>query len=94
MGKLSDILKKILSIDEDCFVLNNIDPPPMIKNRLHKNSKKENFYVLGKIEENLITEKQADEAIEKDENKYFLELEQDISYLIFTIPIFIVFIEK
>jgi Fic family protein len=74
----NDILKKISSIDENRFALSMIELPPMTKNRLRKNSKKKSSYASNKIEGNPLTEKQADEVIEKDEHKHFLKPEQEI----------------
>jgi len=74
----NDILKKISSIDENRFSLSTIELPPMTKNRLRKNSKKKSSYASNKIEGNPLTEKQADEAIERDEHKHFLKPEQEI----------------
>jgi len=74
----NDILKKISSIDENRFALSTIELPPMTKNRLRKNSKKKSSYASNKIEGNPLTEKQADEAIERDEHKHFLKPEQEI----------------
>ncbi len=62
----NDILKKISSIEENRFSLNLIELPPMTKNRLRKNSKKKSSYASNKIEGNPLTEKQAEEAIEKE----------------------------
>lgn len=74
----NEILKKISSIDEKRFSLSAIELPPMTKNRLRKNSKKKSSYASNKIEGNPLTEKQADEAIERDEHKHFLKPEQEI----------------
>lgn len=74
----NDILKKILSIDENRFSLSTIELPPMTKNRLRKNSKKKSSYASNKIEGNPLTEEQADEAIERDDHKHFLKPEQEI----------------
>jgi len=74
----NDILKKISSIDENRFTLSTIELPSITKNRLRKNSKKKSSYASNKIEGNPLTEKQADEAIEKDEHKHFLKPEQEI----------------
>ena len=74
----NDILKKISSIDENRFSLSAIELPPMTKNRLRKNSKKKSSYASNKIEGNPLTERQADEAIERDEHKHFLKPEQEI----------------
>lgn len=74
----NDILKKISSIDENRFSLSTIELPPMTKNRLRKNSKKKSSYASNKIEGNPLTEKQADEVLERDEHKHFLKPEQEI----------------
>ena len=74
----NDILKKILSIEENRFSLSTIELPPMTKNKLRKNSKKKSSYASNKIEGNPLTEKQAEEAIEGDEHKHFLKPEQEI----------------
>ena len=74
----NDILKKISVIDENRFSLSTIELTPMTKNRLRKNSKKKSSYASNKIEGNPLTEKQANEAIERDEHKHFLKPEQEI----------------
>ncbi len=74
----NDILKKILSIEENRFSLSTIELPPVTKNRLRKNSKKKSSYASNKIEGNPLTEEQADEVIERDEHKHFLKPEQEI----------------
>ncbi len=74
----NDILKKISAIDENRFALSIIELPPVTKNRLRKNSKKKSSFASNKIEGNPLTEKQAEEAIEKDEHKHFLKPEQEI----------------
>ena len=74
----NEILKKISAIDENRFSLSMIELPPMTKNRLRKNSKKKSSYASNKIEGNPLTEKQAEEAIERDEHKHFLKPEQEI----------------
>lgn len=74
----NEILKRISVIDENRFSLSTIELPPMTKNRLRKNSKKKSSYASNKIEGNPLTEKQADEVIERDEHKHFLKPEQEI----------------
>lgn len=74
----NEILKRISVIDENRFVLSTIELPPMTKNRLRKNSKKKSSYASNKIEGNPLTEKQAEEVIERDEHKHFLKPEQEI----------------
>lgn len=74
----NEILKRISVIDENRFVLSTIELPPMTRNRLRKNSKKKSSYASNKIEGNPLTEKQAEEVIERDEHKHFLKPEQEI----------------
>lgn len=74
----NEILKRISIIDENRFLLSTIELPPVTKNRLRKNSKKKSSYASNKIEGNPLTEKQADEVIERDEHKHFLKPEQEI----------------
>ncbi len=74
----NEILKRISAIDENRFSLSTIELPPVTKNRLRKNSKKKSSYASNKIEGNPLTEKQADEVIERDEHKHFLKPEQEI----------------
>lgn len=74
----NEILKRISAIDENRFSLSTIELPPVTKNRLRKNSKKKSSYASNKIEGNPLTEKQAEEVIERDEHKHFLKPEQEI----------------
>ena len=74
----NEILKKISEIDEKRFSLSTIEMPPIIKNRLRKNSKKKSSYASNKIEGNPLTEKQANEAIDSDPHKHFLKPEQEV----------------
>ncbi|MGM9946792.1 Fic family protein [Floccifex sp.] len=74
----NEILKKILSIDENRISLKSIELPTMTTNRLRKNSKKKSSYASNKIEGNPLTEKQANEVIEKDEHRHLLKPEQEI----------------
>ena len=74
----NEILKRISAIDENRFNLSKINLPVITKNKLRKNSKKKSSYASNKIEGNPLTEKQADEVIERDEQKHFLKPEQEI----------------
>ena len=74
----NDMLKKISAIDENRFSLNTMELPTITKNRLRKNSKKKSSYASNKIEGNPLSEKQADEVIERDGHKHFLKPEQEI----------------
>ena len=74
----NEILKRISEIDEKRFSLSTIEMPPVIKNKLRKNSKKKSSYASNKIEGNPLTEKQANEAIDSDSHKHFLKPEQEV----------------
>ena len=74
----NDMLKKISAINENRFLLSTVELSAMTKNRLRKNSKKKSSYASNKIEGNPLSEKQADEVIERDEHKHFLKPEQEI----------------
>lgn len=74
----NDILKKISAIDENRFLLREIELPIMIKNRLRKNSKKKSSYASTKLEGNPLTEEQVNEVIERDDHKHFLKPEQEV----------------
>lgn len=74
----NNILRSILSIEENRNSLNSCVLPTITTNRLRKNSKKKSSYASNKIEGNPLTEKQANEAIEKDAHKHFLKPEQEI----------------
>ena len=47
----NEILKRISEIDEKRFSLSTIEMPPIIKNRLRKNSKKKVPMLLTKLKE-------------------------------------------
>lgn len=55
--------------------------PPATKNRLRKNSKKKSSYASNKIEGNPLTEKQANEAIDSDPHKHFLNMSRKSAIL-------------
>lgn len=74
----NEILKRISFIDENRFLLNAVELPAITWNRLRKNSKKKSSYASNKIEGNPLTEKQAEEVIERDEHRHFLKPEQEI----------------
>ena len=74
----NEILKRVLSIDENRFSLKTIELPQVMKNRLRKNSKKKSSYASNKIEGNPLTEAQANEAMERDAHKHFLKPEQEV----------------
>ena len=74
----NEILKRISIIDENRFAFRLIDMPPMLKNKLRKNSKKKRSYTSNKIEGNPLTEQQAYEAIDNNSHKHFLKPEQEV----------------
>ena len=74
----NEILNRISAIDENRFSINEAKLPQATANRLRKISKKKSSYASNRIEGNPLTEKQADEAIEKDEHRHFLRPEQEI----------------
>ena len=74
----NEILNRISAIDENRFSINEAKLPQATASRLRKNSKKKSSYASNRIEGNPLTEKQADEAIEKDEHRHFLRPEQEI----------------
>ena len=65
-------------MDENRFAFRLIDMPPMLKNKLRKNSKKKRSYTSNKIEGNPLTEQQAYEAIDNNSHKHFLKPEQEV----------------
>ena len=74
----NEILKRISTIDENRFFLKTIQLPSITQNRLRKNSKKKSSFASNRLEGNPLTEKQAEEAIERDPHKHFLKPEQEI----------------
>lgn len=74
----NDILKRISEIDENRFSLRMAHLPPVIGNRLRKNSKKKSSYASNRIEGNPLTEDQANEAMESDGHRHFLKPEQEV----------------
>ena len=74
----NSILKRISSIDENRFIVNNSKLPALTKNKLRKNSKKKSSYASNKIEGNPLSEAQANSAIDADPHKHFLKPEQEI----------------
>lgn len=74
----NDILKRILTINENRFSVSNIELPQVTRNRLRKNSKKKSSYASNKIEGNPLTEAQANKAMEADAHKHFLRPEQEV----------------
>ena len=74
----NEILRYITDIEKNKFSVANVSLPRQTVNKLRKNSKKKSSYASNKIEGNPLTEKQADEVIERDERKHFLKPEQEV----------------
>ncbi len=74
----NEILRYITEIDENRYKVSSVKLSPAVANRLRKNSKKKSSYASNKIEGNPLSEKQADEVIERDERKHFLKPEQEV----------------
>lgn len=74
----NEILKYITEIDENRYVVSGIKMPGTLANRLRKNSKKKSSYASNRIEGNPLSERQANEVIERDEHRHLLKPEQEI----------------
>ena len=74
----NEILKYITEIDRNRYKVSSVKMSRTAANRLRKNSKKKSSYASNKIEGNPLSEKQADEVIERDERKHFLKPEQEV----------------
>lgn len=74
----NEILKYITEIERNRYRASSVKLSRSVTNRLRKNSKKKSSYASAKIEGNPLSEKQADEVIERDEKKHFLKPEQEI----------------
>lgn len=74
----NEILKYITEIEKNRFRVSSVKLSRSVANRLRKNSKKKSSYSSNKIEGNPLSEKQADEVIERDERKHFLKPEQEV----------------
>ena len=74
----NEILKYITEIEKNRFRVSSVKLSRSVANRLRKNSKKKSSYASNKIEGNPLSEKQADEVIERDERKHFLKPEQEV----------------
>ncbi len=74
----NDILNRILKIDENKLMVNQVSLPAVTRNRLRKNSKKKSSYASNKIEGNPLSEEQANAVIDEDPHKHFLKPEQEI----------------
>lgn len=74
----NDILRMITEIDKNRYSVSSVKISKSAAGRLRKNSKKKSSYASNRIEGNPLSEKQADEVIERDERKHFLKPEQEV----------------
>ena len=74
----NEILKYITEIDKNRYKVSSVKLSKSVASKLRKNSKKKSSYASNKIEGNPLSEKQADEVIERDERKHFLKPEQEV----------------
>ena len=74
----SEILTYITKIEMNRYRVSSVKISRPVVNRLRKNSKKKSSFASNKIEGNPLSEKQAEEVIERDERKHFLKPEQEI----------------
>ena len=74
----NEILKYIVEIEKNRYIVSETPLPHTVVNKLRKNSKKKSSYASAKIEGNPLTEKQADEVIDSDERKHYLRPEQEV----------------
>ncbi len=74
----NEILKYIIEIEKNRYIVSETSISYAIANKLRKNSKKRSSYASTKIEGNPLSEKQVDEVIDSDERKHFLRPEQEV----------------
>lgn len=74
----TEILKRIITIEQNRFNASTTYLPSITKNKLRKNSKKKSSYASNKIEGNPLSEKQVEEIIETDNHKHLLKPELEI----------------
>ena len=74
----NEILRYITDIEKNRYKVSAVKLPRSVAGRLRKNSKKRSSYASNKIEGNPLSEKQAEEVIERDERKHFLKPEQEV----------------
>ena len=74
----NEILRYITDIELNRYRVSSVKLSKSVANRLRKNSKKKSSYSSTKIEGNPLSQEQADEVIERDEQKHFLKPEQEV----------------
>lgn len=71
------LLDAIIQIEKNKEIINSIEVPLTMSNRLRKNTKKRSTYASNKIEGNPLTYEQAEQAI-SEKNRHLLKPEQEI----------------
>ena len=74
----NEMLKSILTIELNRSSFKTSDMPLLTVNKLRKNSKKKSAYSSNKIEGNPLSEKQANDLLDKNNHKHLLKPEQEI----------------
>lgn len=74
----NEVLKYITEIEKNRYRVSTVKVSRSVASKLRKNSKKKSSYASNKIEGNPLSEKQADEVIDRDERKHFLKPEQEV----------------
>ncbi len=74
----NEILRYITEIDQNRYRVSSVKLPAPVINKLRKNSKKKSSYASTKIEGSPLSEKQAEEAIQKDGHRHLLQPEQEV----------------
>ena len=74
----NEILRYITEIEKNRYRVSAVKMPASVAGKLRKNSKKKSSYASNRIEGNPLSEKQADEVIERDDRKHLLKPEQEI----------------
>ena len=74
----NEILRYITEIDENRYRMSDIRLPVHVSDKLRKISKKKSTYASNAIEGNPLSQKEADEVIDRDEHKHLLKPQQEI----------------
>ena len=74
----NEILKYIMEIEKNRYMVSTVKMSRSVASKLRKNSKKKSSYASNKIEGNPLSEKQVDEVIDQDERRHFLKPEQEV----------------
>lgn len=74
----NEILRYITEIEVNRYRMSDIRLPIHVSDRLRKISKKKSTYASNAIEGNPLSQKEADEVIDRDEHKHLLKPQQEI----------------